>query len=91
MNKNLGDLAACDHTIAGIARLARIALQENQLVLVWTVVIEPAGTHNRVRQAAGAHQPFSTALPIVGLCCLVVVTYAIGDSDSRHQGDPCRP
>ena len=56
-------------------------------MLVGTVVVEPAGPHDRVGQPAGAHQPLGAPLPVVGLGGAVVGAGAIGDSDGSHQCD----
>ena len=42
-------------------------------MLVWLVVIEPARSHDRVRQPAGAHEPLAATLPVVSLRLPVVV------------------
>jgi len=60
-------------------------LQQDEPVLVGAVVIEPAGSHNRVRQSAGAHQSLGAPLPVVSLGSLVLFAGAIGDSDGSHQ------
>src|SRR5208283_76680 len=86
-DQDIGDLASRNYAIARIACLACIALQEDKPVLVRTVVIEPAGTHDRVRQSAGTNQPFRAPLPVVGLGGAVVRASAIGDSDGGHQRD----
>ena len=90
MDKNFGDLTARNCAIAGITGLARIALHENEPMLVRAVVVEPAGAHDCVWQSTGADQPLGTPLPVMGFGGAVVVTCAIGDPDGRHQRDPCR-
>src|SRR5271165_1430641 len=90
-DQNLSDLRARNDTIAGVARLACIALQEDRSVLVWLVVVEPAGSHNRVRQSAGAHQSLGTPLPVVSLGGLVVFARAVCDSDGGHQRNAHSP
>jgi hypothetical protein len=42
-DQDLGDLASRDDTVAGIAGLAAVTLEEDEPVLVRTVVVEPAG------------------------------------------------
>jgi hypothetical protein len=52
--------------------LACITLQEHTPVLVRTAVVEPTGTHERVRQSPCAHQPLGAPLPVVGFSRAVV-------------------
>ena len=49
-DQDLGDLATRDDAVTGVADVAPIPLQEHESMLVWLVVIEPAGSHDRVRQ-----------------------------------------
>jgi hypothetical protein len=56
-------------------------LQHDELLLVGIVVVEPAGTHDRVRQAAGAHEPLAAPLPVVS-------GGVLGNADRGHQRDP---
>ena len=50
VDQHLCDLAARDDPVAGIAGVPPVALQKDEPVLVRSVVVEPAGTHDRVRQ-----------------------------------------
>jgi len=60
-------------------------------MLVCLVVVEPAGSHDRVWQAADAHETLAASLPIVRLRSAVVVALTVGHADGRHQGDAHRP
>ena len=86
----LGDLPARDHTVARVAGMTRVALQEDETVLAWRLEVEPAGPHDRVRQAAGAHEPLPAALPVVDLGGPVEGARTVGHADRRHQGDADR-
>src|SRR5208283_890251 len=55
-DQNLSNLTAGNDTVAGVARLACIALQQDEPVLIGAVVIEPAGAHDCVRHSDGGHQ-----------------------------------
>src|SRR5450631_2497972 len=83
-DKNLCDLASSDDAIAGVASLPRIALQEDQLMLIGFVVVEPTGAHDSVRTSACADQPFSTPLPVVRLGGTVIGARPVRDSDCGH-------
>ena len=89
-DQDLGDLAARDDPVTGIAGMTAIALEEHKPMLVWLVVVEPAGSHDRVRQSAGAHQPLAASLPVVRLGPAVVVALTVGHADGGHQGDAYR-
>ncbi len=68
--------------------MASVALEEVQLVLVGGVVVEPARSHDRVVRSARPQEPFGASFPVVGLGGSVVLPFAVGDADRRHQGDP---
>jgi hypothetical protein len=57
LDQHLGDLAPRHDAIARIARMAPVALEEDETMFVRAVVVEPAGTHDRVRKTARANQP----------------------------------
>ena len=52
-DQHLGELAARNDAVTGVAGLAPIPLQEHESMLVWLVVVEPAGPHDRVRDLSG--------------------------------------
>src|SRR5271154_99231 len=56
-------------------------------MFVGFVVVEPARTHDRVRQSARTHQSLRTSFPIVRFRRAIVGTGAIGDSDGSHERD----
>ena len=87
----LGDLLTRDDPVAGVAGVTSIALEEHESMLVRLVVVEPAGSHDRVRQAARAHEPLAAPLPVVRLRPAVVVTLTVGHADGGHQCDAHRP
>src|SRR5512132_2158714 len=71
--------------------MPRVALQQDKSQVIGLVVIEPSGSHDRVRMTAGPDQPLRAALPVMGLGGAVVGAGAVGDADRRHQGDARRP
>lgn len=62
MHENFGNLRSCNDPVAGVSGLTSVALQEDQMVFVWFVVVESAWTNDGVRETAGADEPFSPAL-----------------------------
>src|SRR5271156_5521993 len=56
-------------------------------MFVGFVVVEPARTHDRVRQSARTNQSLRTSFPIVRFRGAIVGTGAIGDSDGSHERD----
>src|SRR5712691_6843671 len=90
-DQDLGELATRDDPVAGVAGMPAIALEQYESMFVWLVVVEPARSHDRVRQTAGAYEPLTAALPIVGLRLAVVVALTVGDADGGHQRDAHRP
>jgi hypothetical protein len=77
VDQNLGNLAPRDDTVARVTCLALIALEEHEPMLVGTIVVEPAGTHDGEWQAAHAHEAFGAPLPVVGFGRAVIAS----DSD----------
>jgi hypothetical protein len=64
-----------------------VALQEDEVMLVGRVVVEPAGPHDRVGHAAGANESFGPALPVVRLGGAVIPSEPLGHADRGHQRD----
>ena len=81
------NLCACDCAVFGTCVTMRVTLQEYESLLVGIVVVEPAGAHDGVFVAAGAHQTFGTSFPVVRLIITVVFRIHVGHADRRHQGD----
>jgi hypothetical protein len=48
VDQDLSDLSTRDDTVARIAGLMRIALQQREPVLIGTIVVEPAGAHDLI-------------------------------------------
>ena len=82
-DEDLGGLGSGDDLVGGVAGPPGVALQYHQALLAGLVVVEPAGTHDRVRHAAGSHHSFPAPLP-------VVAGRVLGDPDRGHQRDPGR-
>ena len=59
-------------------------------LLVGRLVVEPAGSHDRVRVAAGPDESLGATLPVVRLGGAVVGAVPVGDADRGHEGDPHR-
>jgi hypothetical protein len=57
-DQHLGELASGDGAVGRAAGPPAVALQEHQVQLVGVVVVEPAGSQDRVRPATGADKPF---------------------------------
>ena len=86
-DENLSDLTSRNDAVTGIACVAFVALEEDEPVLIRTIVVEPAGSDDRVRQPARSHEPFGSPLPVMGLGGTVVIAGAVGDSDGGHERD----
>ena len=74
MDQDLGDLPSRDDTVAGIPGMACITLEKDEPVLVRTVVVEPAWSHDRVRQPACPQQPLGRRFQS---CASVARLYAL--------------
>ncbi len=81
MVQYLRELRPCHRTAARGPRLPPVALQQDKAPLVRLVVVEPAGPHDGVGQAAGTNQAFAAALPVMR-------ALAVRDPDGRHEVDP---
>lgn len=53
--------------------MAFVALQKYEPMFIGGIKVEPAGTHDRVRQAAGANEPLGAARPVMGLARLLLL------------------
>lgn len=80
VDQHAGDLVTCDDTVRGASRVAGVALQRCDCQLVTVVIVEPAGTNDRVGVAAGPDEAFATSLPVVRAA-------APGNPDGRHECD----
>lgn len=86
-DENLCDLPSRNDAILGCPGAAPVALQEDQMMLIRFVEVEPRGTHDRVGQPTGADQPFRTALSAVHSGGQIVQNVVIGHTDGRDQRD----
>jgi len=86
-HKDLRELTAVDNTVAGVPSLPCIALQEDEVVLIGFVLVEPSRTNNGVGTSARANKPLSSPLPVVGLGGTVVGAGAVRHSDCSHQSN----
>ncbi len=72
-DQNPGDLLSGYHAIFRRSRMASIALQHNDFVLIIIVVVKPAGPDDGVGMATRPDQTFGASFPVMNLSTLIPV------------------